>query len=53
MIAATMKAGLGCYIYFAILRYLEKEDQSAFKNFGVSSLARILSTLITNPLSII
>lgn len=22
--AATMKAGLGCYVYFSVLRYLEK-----------------------------
>lgn len=51
--AAVMKAGLGCYAYFSILRYLEKEDQSAFKNFLTSSCARIFSTFLTNPLSII
>ncbi len=48
-----MKAGMGCYIYFSVLRYLEKEDQSAFKNFMTSSFARIISTIMTNPLSII
>jgi solute carrier family 25 protein 38 len=53
MIAATLKAGTGSYIYFAILRELEKEDQSAFQNFWTSSVARILSTFFTNPLSII
>ena len=53
MIAATAKAGLGCYIYFSILRHFEKDQQSAAKDFFLSSLARIISTIITNPLNII
>jgi hypothetical protein len=53
LLAATLKAASGCYIYFGILRYFEKEDQSARKNFTLSSLARIVSTIITNPLNVI
>lgn len=53
MIAATLKAGTGCYIYFTVLRYFSEDDQSASKNFFISSLARIASTILTNPLSII
>lgn len=53
LIAATLKAGFGCYIYFASLRYFEAPDQSPFKDFLHSSLARIVSTILTNPLSII
>lgn len=53
MIAAMAKAGSGCYIYFASLRYLEKENQSPYMDFFDSSVARIISTILTNPLSII
>ena len=56
LVAATLKAAMGCYIYFGILRELEgeeEEDQSATRNFFASSGARILSTFLTNPLSII
>ena len=48
-----MKAAIGCYIYFTGLRYFQKEDMSAVQNFVVSSSARIVSTMLTNPLSII
>ena len=51
--AAVSKAGFGCYIYFASLRYLESPDQSPFLDFLHSSFARIISTIITNPLNII
>jgi Mitochondrial carrier protein len=53
MAAATLKAALGCYIYFAGLRAFEEERTSASRNFTASSISRIVSTLITNPLNII
>ena len=53
MYAATGKAALGCYTYFSILRHYEMEDQSAAKDFFHSSGARIVSTILTNPLNII
>lgn len=30
LFAATTKAGLGCYIYFTVLRYLEKGKHTPF-----------------------
>lgn len=51
--AAVIKAGMGCYIYFSSLRYFESEDQSPYMDFFHSSLSRILSTILTNPLNII
>lgn len=51
--AANIKAGLGCYIYFTILRYEGKEDQTPFQDFILSSTARIISTFLTNPFNII
>jgi hypothetical protein len=51
--AATLKAGLGCYIYFSGLRALEREEMTARHNFVASSVSRLVSTLLTNPLSII
>lgn len=51
--AANIKAGLGCYIYFTILRYEVKENQTAFQDFVLSSTARIISTFLTNPFNII
>ena len=53
LVAACLKAAMGCYIYFTGLRYFEKQEMSAIENFVVSSAARIVSTLLTNPLSII
>lgn len=53
LFAAASKAGLGCYIYFSILRALEKENQNPFQDFLLSSFARITSTFFTNALSII
>lgn len=53
MIAATLKASFGCYIYFTGLRAFETESMSASQNFIVSSFSRIVSTFLTNPLSII
>ena len=55
LVAATQKAALGCYIYFSILRHLEgdDEDQTRSRNFMASPAARIASTILTNPLSII
>jgi hypothetical protein len=51
--AATLKAALGCYIYFAGLRKFETERMTASQNFLVSSLSRLASTFLTNPLNII
>jgi hypothetical protein len=51
--ASNMKAGLGCYIYFAILRHKGKESKTSFQDFVLSSIARIISTFLTNPLNII
>ena len=51
--AATLKAALGCYIYFSGLRAFEIERMSAAQNFLASSLSRIISTFLTNPLNII
>ena len=53
MVAATLKAALGCYIYFAGLRAFEEEHNSASRNFTASSVSRIVSTFLTNPLNII
>jgi hypothetical protein len=53
LVAATAKTALGCYIFFGSLRYFEVEDQSATRNFISSSLARIFSTIVTNPLNVI
>ena len=53
LVAASMKAAMGCYIYFTGLRHFQKEEMSALENFTVSSSARIVSTMLTNPLSII
>ena len=51
--AAALKAATGCYVYFSVLRLFEDQEQSASKNFAVSCAARIASTVLTNPLSII
>lgn len=51
--AANIKAGMGCYIYFTILRYWGKEDQKPYQDFMLSSTARIISTFLTNPFNII
>ena len=51
--AATLKAGLGCYIYFWGLRAFERDEMTAKHNFLASSLSRLASTLLTNPLNII
>ena len=53
VVAGTSKAAIGCYTYFAILRTFEGEEQKAMHNFFFSSIARIISTIITNPLNII
>lgn len=53
MVAAVGKVALGCYSFFGTLKYLKKKDQHAGHNFLHSSIARIVSTIITNPLSII
>ena len=53
LVAATLKAALGCYIYFAGLRAFEQDEMSPMQNFLASSVSRIVSTLLTNPLSII
>ncbi len=53
MIAAILKAALGCYSFFGTLKYLEKEEQHAGHNFLHSSIARIVSSIVTNPLNII
>jgi hypothetical protein len=51
--AATSKAALGCYIYFSGLRVYEKEKMTRLQNFLVSSLSRLVSTFLTNPLNIV
>lgn len=51
--AANIKAALGCYIYFTILRYKGKKDQAPFQDFILSSTARIISTFLTNPFNIV
>jgi hypothetical protein len=51
--AANIKAGMGCYIYFTILRYEGKENQTHFQDFILSSTARIISSFLTNPFNII
>ena len=53
LVAATLKAALGCYIYFAGLRAFEQEEMSPYQNFVASSVSRLVSTFLTNPLSII
>jgi len=53
LVAASFKAALGCYIYFTGLRYFEKESMTAYNNFIASSVSRLVSTFLTNPLSII
>ena len=53
VVAGACKAAIGCYTYFAILRKLEQPDQSPLQNFVFSSIARIISTIVTNPLNII
>lgn len=53
MIAAILKAALGCYSFFGTLKYLEREDQHAGHNFLHSFVARIVSSIVTNPLNII
>lgn len=51
--AANIKAGLGSYIYFAILRYYGKDGQRLHEDFLLSSTARIISTFLTNPFNIV
>jgi precorrin-6x reductase len=51
--AASLKAGIGCFIYFTILRTLEKPNQNNFQDFLLSSFSRIASTFFTNALNII
>lgn len=51
--AANIKAGLGCYLYFAMLRYWQKDNQKLYEDFIVSSTARIISTFLTNPFNLI
>lgn len=51
--AANIKAGMGCYIYFTILRFWGKEDLKPYQDFILSSTARIISTFLTNPFNII
>ena len=53
LVAAVFKAALGCYSFFGTLKYLEREDQHAGHNFIHSFTARIVSTIVTNPLNII
>ena len=53
VVAGSAKAAIGCYTYFAILRTFEAEEKKAMHNFFFSSTARIISTIITNPLNII
>lgn len=51
--AATLKGALGCYIYFTGLRAFDGEQVTALQNFIASSLSRLASTFLTNPLNII
>lgn len=52
--AANIKAGLGCYIYFTVLRWSGYEqDLKPYEDFLLSSIARIISTFLTNPFNII
>ena len=54
LVAASLKAALGCYIYFTGLRYFESiHDSTLLNNFLVSSASRLASTFLTNPLNII
>ena len=53
VVAGASKAAIGCYCYFSILRKLEGDEQNSLQNFLYSSIARIVSTIITNPLNII
>jgi hypothetical protein len=53
LIAATLKAALGCYIYFTGLRAFETDNMTAAQNFTASSLSRLASTFLTNPLNIV
>ncbi len=53
LVAASMKAAMGCYIYFTGLRYFQEPSMTAIQNFVVSSCSRIISTFLTNPLNII
>jgi hypothetical protein len=53
LIPAASKAGLGCFIYFALLRTLEKPKQTRAEDFMLSSLARVSSTFFTNALNIV
>jgi hypothetical protein len=53
MVAATLKAALGCYIYFTGLREFERPNMTAGQNFLVSSVSRLVSTFLTNPLNVI
>ncbi len=53
LVAASLKAAFGCYIYFTGLRYFEKAEMAAHENFLISSTSRLISTFLTNPLNII
>ena len=53
LVAATLKAAMGCYIYFTGLRAFETEKMTASQNFIASSLSRLISTFLTNPLNIV
>lgn len=52
-VAGTAKAAIGCYAFFSLLRKFEQKNKNAFHDFIISSFARISSTILTNPLSII
>ena len=53
LVAATLKAAFGCYLYFTGLRYFEEPNMGAMQNFMASSFSRLLSTFVTNPLNVI
>ena len=51
LIAGALRSGFGCFFYFSILRLNTNPAESSLHDFLISSFARIVSTVLTNPLS--
>jgi hypothetical protein len=52
-----MRAAVGSFFFFGSLRHMEKllkdYKDSATKNFCTSAIARIISSIVSNPINVI
>lgn len=56
-IPSVLRAGVGSFFFFGSLRHLERllseATDSPIKNFACSSIARIISSVVSNPINVI